>query len=489
MPKKQPSIQPTSSPLAEFNWQPQPRAQSLINELIATFLSRNGESAAFSGRLKHDTGTRFLDWIDHIQIPVPPSNNTLRNRLLDVGFTHRSQPGAPNCFTHLGAMFPEIVLVDSAPTKGGSPAPSRIALKVESITDFLTANRIPDDFPAEGDPGSQMRRALAFRTPQAGELAAAELWVIERHGYRGYDVPKASPAKVIQMLRHAEAFRRRQRDFPDDAQGFQHVMGLVDAAIKDIGTDWACDMFFAAEREYWERRNRAGQVQKARQDRLGLGWANHDHHTYRASREHFAALIRLLERLGFKARERFYAGQEAGWGAQVLEQAVTNVTIFADVDMTPEELQGDFAHQGLKPQNELGTVGLWCGLHGEAILQAGMHHLECQFDHDALRDQLRSAAVNTMDPFTNFPFLRQAFTEGERWPVSELRLMRLVQSGKLSKAQSHFFRMQGGAIGSHLENLERNDGYKGFNQQGVSQIIAKTDPRKQAAANEELVGA
>ena len=75
-----------------------------------------------------------------------------------------------------------------------------------------------------------------------------------------------------------------------------------------------------------------------------------------------------------------------------------------------------------------------------------------------------------MDPFTTFPYLRQAFTEGERWPVSELRLMRLVQSGKLSKAQAHFFRMQGGAIGSHLENLERNDGYKGFNQKGVSDI-------------------
>ena len=37
-----------------------------------------------------------------------------------------------------------------------------------------------------------------------------------------------------------------------------------------------------------------------------------------------------------------------------------------------------------------------------------------------------------------------------------------------------------GAVGSHLENLERNDGFKGFNQTGVSQIIAKTDPRKMA---------
>ncbi len=47
------------------------------------------------------------------------------------------------------------------------------------------------------------------------------------------------------------------------------------------------------------------------------------------------------------------------------------------------------------------------------------------------------------------------------------------------------FRMDG-AIGSHLENLERNDGFKGFNQQAVSDIIARTDPRK---AKPQVLGA
>src|SRR4029077_17650326 len=121
-----------------------------------------------------------------------------------------------------------------------------------------------------------------------------------------------------------------------------HAEELIDRAVHALGVDWACDLFFAAEREYWQRRNRAGQFQKARQDRLGLGWANHDHHTYRSSRQHFPRLITMLEKLGFTLRERFYAGHEAGWGAQVLEQPVTGITIFADVDMSAEELQGDF---------------------------------------------------------------------------------------------------------------------------------------------------
>jgi len=37
------------------------------------------------------------------------------------------------------------------------------------------------------------------------------------------------------------------------------------------------------------------------------------------------------------------------------------------------------------------------------------------------------------------------------------------------------------SIGSHLENLQRKGGFKGFNQHAVSLIIAETDPRKQPA--------
>jgi hypothetical protein len=29
-----------------------------------------------------------------------------------------------------------------------------------------------------------------------------------------------------------------------------------------------------------------------------------------------------------------------------------------------------------------------------------------------------------------------------------------------------------------MEILERNDGYKGFNQTGISEIITRTDPRR-----------
>jgi hypothetical protein len=305
----------------------------------------------------------------------------------------------------------------------------------------------------------------------------AELWAIERHGYRGFEVCDLEADQLLAAQHHFEAFQLRCRQMMTDAEGFDHATELIDAAKRDLTVDLTCDLFFTAERNYWQQRNRAGRVQKMRQDKLGLGWGNHDHHTYRSSREHFSKLVRVLELLGCRCRERFYGGRDAEWGAQVLEQPNCRIVIFADVDLAAGEVTGDFAHHGLDARSQLGTVGLWCKLHGEAFLQAGMHHLECQFDFANACQQLAREGVQTMTPFTDFPFLKQAFTQGEIWPVNEARLVAAVGDGMLTSSQADQFR-SAGSIGSHLEILERNDGYKGFNQTGISEIIRETDPRR-----------
>jgi hypothetical protein len=81
-----------------------------------------------------------------------------------------------------------------------------------------------------------------------------------------------------------------------------------------------------------------------------------------------------------------------------------------------------------------------------------------------------------MNPFSDFPFLRQAFTEGERWPVRRERAERLLADGLITRKQAEQF-IREGAVGSHLENLQRHGGFKGFNQRSVSAVIAATDPR------------
>ncbi len=450
--------------LTRFNWKPQPAAQKLVNELVKEFLKRCPPAAHLAQRMKDQTGTRFADWIDYIQTP---RDSAIKKRLEETGFSLHPQPQAELCYVHDGAMFPSIVLGDGSTL--------RIGIKVESVMDFLTAQHI-GSAEVHGEPLGQFRMALALRGKDADLLA------VERHGYRGFVAPKFDAIKAVKAQQHLEKFCLRNRNFGSDAAGFAECSRLVDGAIADIGRDWACDLFFAAERRYWMQRNRAAQVQYARQQRLGLGWANHDHHTYRSSREHFTRLVAIWEKLGFHCRERFYAGHEAQWGAQVMEQPITGITTFNDVDMNEAELLGDFSHEGFTEKRaKLGTVGLWCALHGEAILQAGMHHLEAMFDYHALVEQLESANIRTMHPFTTFPYLRQAFTEGEPWDVSEDRLDVLLEKGFITHDQAETF-MRDGAIGSHLENLERNDGFKGFNQQGVSDIIARTDPRKHKVA-------
>ena len=83
-----------------------------------------------------------------------------------------------------------------------------------------------------------------------------------------------------------------------------------------------------------------------------------------------------------------------------------------------------------------------------------------------------------MRPFSDFPYLRQAFTKGERWFVAQERLDELRAVGQLESVAADRMR-DNGAVGSHIELIERNDAFRGFNQQTVSDIISRTDPRAQ----------
>ena len=450
----------TAAPEAvDYRWTPQPAAARVVAELLGRFCEHCDPARELAARLKSETGTRLLDWCDYLV--VAPSDE-LGERLQVSGFLSTPDDGR-TLWHHPGGLFPKIYT--------GAAARDCLAIRVDSLEEFLHANQLGDLLPIEGEPGGPMAKARLY------ECDDAELWIVERHGFAGFEPQPAAHAQFAAVDRHRRAFGHRRRDFPDPHYGFEHARHLFDAAAAELGRDWACDLFFAEERAFWQRRNRAAQAQKERQDVLGVGWANHDHHTYRSSRAHFASLIGELEHMGFYCRERFYAGLGAGWGAQVLEQPACRVVIFADVDLSPDDVRADFAHSGLPDSAGRGTVGLWCELHGEAFLDAGMHHLECQFDFDEARHQLAAVGFPTMKPFTNFPHLKQAFTEGERWPVREERIASLVERGLLSPADAAEFRERG-AIGSHLEILERNDGYQGFNQTGIDEIIAATDPRR-----------
>jgi hypothetical protein len=136
----------------------------------------------------------------------------------------------------------------------------------------------------------------------------------------------------------------------------------------------------------------------------------------------------------------------------------------------------NFLKQPLAPRQQKGTVGLWCALHGESIFDAGLHHLAARFLFREVERDLRKEKELMLPAFSRFPYLHQAFTQGEKWQVDPPRIKRLHKAGIVKSQQSKVF-LKEGAIGSHLENIQRDQGFKGFNQESVSDIIRRTDPR------------
>jgi hypothetical protein len=441
-----------------FDWQVQPAAWQWLEALIDRCLDRCEPARSLEQRMAEQTGTRLIDWLDHVVIDA---GDPAASPLAAIGYVPDPALG-PGGHAHPGAVLPMVRSIEGAPLT--------LAIKVERVDDFQRVHGVAAS--PDGEPMGPLRTLTFY------DEADARLIAVERHGYRGFAPPSVDAGHAERVEQVAGLFGGRPRDLDDLDAAFDGLDALLDRAeATGLAAAAITELFFAAERDFWMTRNTAARVQHARQASLGVGWANHDHHTYRSSRPAFHRLVAVWERLGLRLRERFYAGAEAGWGAQVMEHADTGIVTFSDVDMSPDELRGDFAHEPMEARAKLGTVGLWCGLHGESLFEAGMHHLECQFDFDALREQLeREHGVGMMAPFTNFPHLRQAFTDGERWPVDPDRIDRLHRAGHIDDAQADRFRRDG-AIGSHLENLERNEGFKGFNQTGVSDIIGRTDPR------------
>ncbi len=433
-------------------WTPQPQAEAFVQARLAAALAAVPEAARYAEALRTTTGVRLRDILDHLVLPA------------DAVAQARSLGWVPegDALTNPLGFFPTVL--------EGAPS---LAFRVESLARFQAATGT--DAAIDGAEHGPLRLADAFTG--GGWTVRA----VERAGGLGH-TPEALPAASIRAGRlHLQIFRTRRRRFEGVEEGLAHTEALVDAAVADIGPHRACHLWFTAEREYWMSRCPAGRVQAERQNRAGIGWSNIDHHTYDGSRQHFAATIRILEKLGYELREMLYAGALAGWGSQILEQPALKSTIFADVDLAPHETDVDFAHQPLPPLDKHRRAGIISIMHGESILEGGLNHVAGMYDQRALRQILAEAGQGVMAPFSDFPFLYQELTTGDVAAVEPARLDALEAGGHLSPAEAEDIRL-GGTIAAHLENLERNDGYKGFNMPGIDGVLRKLDPRKDVSA-------
>lgn len=450
------------------HWECQPDAERLLLGWWSQAVDAAPPLGQMEEAARNVADCRLFDLVDHL---VVAAGSEARAQLGAVGFaeTEDEVREGDTAFCHPGSTLPPVLLRASNTAAGGVLG---VGLKADSAAELLAVWGV--DAPIAGSPLAPLRTARVW----SGQGWAVD--VVERRGWTGFVPVEQEPAEIEALLDASERWAVRPRRGADVGGLMASTLELARWLVDELGRDRAAWAAFAVERAHWARHNRAGRVQKERQDLVGLGWANHDHHTFRSSREHFPVLIQILETLGFVPRERFYAGAEAGWGAQVMQQPACELAVFADVDLSPDEVEGDFAHRGLPPRPRLGTIGLWCALHGESMLGAGLHHLAARLAFDAAVAGLGRAGVATMPPFSSFPHLRQAFTEGERWPVAPDRLDALRTGRTVDEDALARFAAEG-ALGSHLENIERNQGFGGFNQERISDIIRRTDPRLSGA--------
>jgi len=443
-------------------WTAQPDAEAALRGWIADALARNAAADAFRERLLDGCAIRLRDIVDHVQF----ADDATPARIQSAGW-HEDAAGV---WRNPTGLFPAYV-------QGHRDI---VWLRVESVDTFLAAQGLAAA--VEGAPLAPLRKAIAW--PGHG-LAFG---VIERNGFGGFSVQPDDPSERRMARIVLQRFRARRRQFDTVEQGLAHTEALVDAAIADLGSpNRACALWLSAEREYWLARCQAGQLQLARQNRQGVGWANIDHHTYDSSRAHYRHTIRILEKLGYELREMLYAGDMAGWGSQVLEQPAIGSTIFADVDLAPHEVDLDFAHEKLPALDRHRRAGILCALHGESILEQGLNHVACFHDQAMLRAQLADLGIRTMPPFSDMPHLYQELTFGDWAAVDPARVDRLEADGHLPPEEAERIRTEG-AIITHLENIERNHGYKGFNKPGIDGVLRKLDPRRYGELKAEQAG-
>jgi hypothetical protein len=312
--------EPPLRPPNAYDWPLAYDAEALIRNHIADFLKLNSFARHLAEKMEKETGTDFFEWTDHLVLGPDQESN-----LLAAGYV--SQPfetdSGKRALEHPQATLPRVLISEDTNDQ------VILALRPEFVADFIARHNLLER--PEGDPGSRYRRVLI------SEEAGARLEAVERRAYCGFTTSALSGSELKNLVRARELWKTRVRLFQQETDAFIHANEILNESIDLAGRDISCQFFFEAERAYWESRNRAARIQKFRQDALGLGWGNHDHHTFRCSREHFVDLIEFLLKLGFQKRERYYAGAEAGWGAQICEQPVAGIVVFADVDLLPEE--------------------------------------------------------------------------------------------------------------------------------------------------------
>lgn len=373
------------------------RALSAIQAQFGLFCADLPALAELESKITQRTGSPLLDWVDALHLVAEPRR---RAEWIGLGWMPAEIGPDHEVLRFEGDELPPVVL--------HADLTARLDLRVQSIEAFLAAHGLAFNARVKGAPGSALRRA------QWGQGGLRAFGVVERHGTTAFDHRRCPVSDPARLEHWSQVLRGRQRSHRDDEQGLLQLGEQLERIAAELGEGPAASLFLSVEREYWQWRNQAAQIQFRRQQGLGLGWGNHGKHIYRCSAALFDATQALFAKLGY-----VYKGDDNRKGnIRRLELAhpasATRIVIETALgDLEDTDVQGP---------------GLWTALHGESLMQAGMHRL-CAVLHRARAGECVGG--------------------GDLWTVDPQRVRSLVQSGRIAQEAADEL-LERGAVGSKL---------------------------------------
>src|SRR6266436_804386 len=112
-----------------FDWPLCYEAEEFILGELAEFTSRNSFARELERRMREETGTLLIDWVDHLLL-APGSEARLR----DLGFSE--EPSHQTILWHPEAMLPRVLI----PSGQNANSETVLTIRVESISDFMAAH-------------------------------------------------------------------------------------------------------------------------------------------------------------------------------------------------------------------------------------------------------------------------------------------------------------------------------------------------------------
>ena len=92
-----------------IHWLRYPEAEVFVNDHLSQFVGRVAPVQALQADLMAHTGTRLVDWLNHL---VLADGDAVRGQLADLGFEPEDVPAQPGdaVYGHPGAIVPRLVL-------------------------------------------------------------------------------------------------------------------------------------------------------------------------------------------------------------------------------------------------------------------------------------------------------------------------------------------------------------------------------------------